>query len=307
MSKKWSIFFLGFATLLVTVFIVTLWWKRPSEGDRGATAPARVSAKTPYADAECPYTFMSWNIANFGRSRSDAEIAFMAAVLQRADIVAVQEVTAGKNFGVQAVAKLANALSRTGTDWDYIVSNPTQPKSPGVERYAFLFKKGTVAINRDDAHLVAELEAAIDREPYALAFHPKKAGHEPLAIFTIHTVPTEKNPMHEVRALVSAGEITASQRTIVAGDFNLGKEKTDPLFHTIGFEGHIAELTSLKRTVVGEKYLLHQYDNIYTKGVRICKTGVVDFVGQHFSPVTDESLGQALKISDHLPVFATFR
>ena len=74
---------------------------------------------------------MSWNIANFGKSRSDDQIAFMAGVLRNADIVAVQEVTAGKDAGVQAVAKLADALSRTGAKWDYIVSDPTAPASTG--------------------------------------------------------------------------------------------------------------------------------------------------------------------------------
>lgn len=70
----------------------------------------------------CPNTFMSWNIANFGRSHSDSEVEVMAHVLATADIVAVQEVTAGKNSGAQAVARLSSALSRTGSEWDYIVS-----------------------------------------------------------------------------------------------------------------------------------------------------------------------------------------
>jgi endonuclease/exonuclease/phosphatase family metal-dependent hydrolase len=249
---------------------------------------------------------MSWNLYNFGRKKSDEDIAFMASILSRADIVAVQEVTAGKDFGVQAVAKLADALSRTGTSWDYIVSDPTvSSDTAGVERYAYLFKSSMVSINRREAHLVNALEGPIDREPYTLLFVPKKV--ETLRIFTIHAVPTAKHPINEVAALVAADELKDTPRAIVAGDFNLGPGSTDKYFESIGYTGHIIGLTSLNRKVKGERYLAHQYDNIYTKGIEVCTAGIVDFVQDSFAPVADESLKRAHRISDHLPVFATFR
>lgn len=262
------------------------------------------STNTP-ANTRCSHKFMSWNLYNFGRKKSDEDIAFMASVLSGADIVAIQEVTAGKDFGVQAVAKLADALSRTGAQWDYIVSDPTEPSSTGVERYAYLFKSSAVTINRREAHLVKALEESIDREPYTLLFAPKKT--ESLRIFTIHTVPTAKHPINEVAALVGADELKDAPRAIVAGDFNLGSESTDKYFESIGYTGHITGLTSLGSEVKGEKYLAHQYDNIYTKGIEVCTAGIVDFVKDSFSPVDNESLKRAHKISDHLPVFATFR
>jgi hypothetical protein len=62
----------------------------------------------------------------------------IANYLRDYDIIAVQEVVAGYG-GVQAVARLADELNRTGTKWDYIISDPTS--SPyKTERYAFIWK-----------------------------------------------------------------------------------------------------------------------------------------------------------------------
>jgi hypothetical protein len=66
---------------------------------------------------------ISWNIANFGQSKSDKTIHYIANYLRDYDIIAVQEVVAGYG-GVQAVARLADELNRTGTKWDYTISDP---------------------------------------------------------------------------------------------------------------------------------------------------------------------------------------
>jgi len=255
---------------------------------------------------ECPNTFVSWNLGNFGAAKTDEAIEIMAQILSSADIVAIQEVTAGKDHGAQAVAKLADALSRTGVDWDYVISDPTQPRSPGVERYAFLFKKKSVTINRRNAHLVAELETPIDREPFALTFELTKSAGV-LTVFTIHTVPTAKHPISEVAALTEAAELRNAKRAIVAGDFNLAPKATDPYFSGIGLTGHVDVRTSLATKLHDGRYVAKQYDNIYTKGVTVCTAGTIDFVGAYFAPVTDDSLGAARKVSDHLPVYVTFQ
>jgi deoxyribonuclease-1-like protein len=255
--------------------------------------------------SDCPYTYVSWNLGNFGKSKSDETIEIMAKILRDADIVAVQEVTAGKLVGAQAVARLAGALSRTGNDWDYVVSDPTQPISPGVERYAYLFKKKSVTFNRDSARLLSALETTIDREPFTVVVTAKSGAQ--ISLFTMHAVPTAKSPIREVRALEDAAELQETTRAIFSGDFNLGKDSTDPSFEKLGFTGYINEKTSIKMKLSADGYLLKQYDNIYAKGVHVCSVGVIDFIKTSFSPVTDESLANARKLSDHLPVFIRFK
>jgi hypothetical protein len=53
------------------------------------------------------------------------------------DIIAVQ-VVAG--YGGEAVARLSDELNRTGSKWDYIISDPTSSSPYKTERYAFIWK-----------------------------------------------------------------------------------------------------------------------------------------------------------------------
>ena len=61
----------------------------------------------------------SWNLQNFGKTKSESEINFVADVLNEFDVVALQEVVAGL-VGVQTVATLACDLNRQGTRVDYL-------------------------------------------------------------------------------------------------------------------------------------------------------------------------------------------
>ena len=88
---------------------------------------------------------ISWNIQNFGRSKSESDsvMKYIASKVKIYDIVVVQEVSTSE-FGAQAVAKLDDLLDRTGTSWDYVVSDPTT--GAGSERYAYLYKKNRVKL-----------------------------------------------------------------------------------------------------------------------------------------------------------------
>jgi endonuclease/exonuclease/phosphatase family metal-dependent hydrolase len=242
---------------------------------------------------------------DMGQSKSQESLEVMASVLKNADVVAIQEVVAGKGFGARKVAELVQVLAQKGQLFDSIVSDPTFPASPGIERYGYLVRKH-ILFSRDEAHLVKALEDTIDREPYALT--AKWKDETTVTFFTIHTVPTKKKPELEVAALPSSDEVKHAARAIFAGDFNLPARATDPVFTQMGYTGNIREKTSLKDKPDAQGgYLLHQYDNIYTKGIHVCESGVIDFVAQYFSPVTQESLHKARDVSDHLPVYIRFK
>src|SRR5690606_28387992 len=78
----------------------------------------------------------SWNLQNFGKSKSDSAIEFIANKVNDFDVVTIVEVVAGPG-GPQAVARLSDALNRKGQKWDYTISDPTSGKA-GTERYACL-------------------------------------------------------------------------------------------------------------------------------------------------------------------------
>ena len=83
---------------------------------------------------------ISWNLENFGKSKTDSAIEFIANTLKYYDIIAIQEEVAGYG-GSQAVAKLSDALNRKGSKWDFTVSDPTSSNnSYKIERYVFIWK-----------------------------------------------------------------------------------------------------------------------------------------------------------------------
>lgn len=58
---------------------------------------------------------LSWNLENFGKSKSKIEIEFIVETVHDYDIIAIQEVVAGYG-GAQAVAQLADELNRKGAN-----------------------------------------------------------------------------------------------------------------------------------------------------------------------------------------------
>jgi deoxyribonuclease-1-like protein len=296
--------------VLLLVGLCIAFWKynhNQTQTDRSTLQQSEISIQKETLSKECGCKFVSWNLANFGKSKSQEELQIIAKIINdsNADVVAVQEVTASKKIGAQTLAKLADELSRRGSKWDYLISDPTAPASPEVERYGYLLRGHSVKTNHDTARLVEELAQAIEREPYTATFELKNC--EAVQVFTIHTVPTEKVPMNEITALVQAKELKESQRAIVAGDFNLGPEMLDAPFARIGFMGHIRHATSLKKMLREGEYFNRQYDNVYTKGLHVCSGGIIDFVQENYSPLTEESYKQAHHLSDHVPVYITFQ
>ena len=76
----------------------------------------------------CQVSICSWNLKDFGDSKSQQEIEYIATTIKRFDIIAIQEIVAGHG-GAQAVARLMDALNRTGSSWDYALSEPTSSVS----------------------------------------------------------------------------------------------------------------------------------------------------------------------------------
>src|SRR5699024_4137060 len=106
---------------------------------------------------------LSWNLENFGKSKSDIEITSIANTVKDFDIVAIQEVVAGDG-GSQTVARLADELNRKGAKWDSTISNPTSSSAYKTERYAFIWKTSKVK-KIGKAWLEIKYHLEIDREP----------------------------------------------------------------------------------------------------------------------------------------------
>lgn len=246
------------------------------------------------------YTLVSWNIQHLGKSKESAEIEIMAKSLREADLVAIQEVVAGYG-GAQAVARLAEALNRTGASWDYRISDPTSSTPHTRERYAFLWKRDRVRlIGR--ASLESNYAEEINREPYKGSF---QIEGKTLSLINFHARPKQKQPEMEVKYFKYYPRLFPEEHLVFLGDFNL--PQTHTVFNPLKKMGYLPALkdqkTSLKKKFSENgQYLANPLDNIFfhPNDVEWVESGVIDFT------LGMDDLTQANQVSNHLPVFIRF-
>lgn len=242
----------------------------------------------------------SWNIQNFGKSKPDSSIQFMAQRLRGFDVVAIVEVVSG-NGGAQAVARLADALNRTGSKWDYVISDPTLSTPGSSERYAFLWKTSQIK-KLGDAWLEKNYSQQIQREPFYCTF---LKDDKKFTIATFHAIPKSKQPETEIKFLQYLPAQYPEKTIIFCGDFNC--PQTHNVFIPLKAQGYtpalVGQRTTLKTKCVNGNCLASEYDNIFfdEKKVECMDSGVLNF-STYFSDVL-----LARRISDHIPVYMEFR
>ncbi|MDC5807979.1 endonuclease/exonuclease/phosphatase family protein [Vibrio europaeus] len=238
---------------------------------------------------------LSWNIKDLGQSKDTHEMQVIASLVADSDVVAIQEVVAGKG-GPEAVARLLVLLREQSSDWMAIVSEKTSGE--GTERYAYLWRSERVdRVDSPVSGLSTELSAGVDREPYVQTFW---IGQQRTTLVNFHAVPTKKEPAHEIVQLKQLPALTSDAPVLVMGDFNLGYE--DEAFEPIrrvGLRSHIRGKTALKMARKDGEHLTHPYDNVFSEHVSICTSGILDFSERY------PTLKAARAISDHSPVWVT--
>ena len=239
----------------------------------------------------------SWNIMNFGKSKSDTELEIIANSIKSYDVIAVQEVVAG-NGGALAVNRLVSILNRKGSKWEYVISNPTTSTNPSSrERYAFMWKPSIVK-KIGNCWLDQNYQKEIDREPYLGTFQYKGKS---FTILSFHAVPKKKNPASEIKYFKFFQSHYPNLNLIFLGDFNCPQSHS--VFLPIKKTGFLSvfhkQKTSLRQICINNDCLASEYDNIFYKvnKIKVLKSGVVHFYKSFFS------LKDARKISDHIPIW----
>jgi len=238
---------------------------------------------------------LTWNLENFGKSKSDSTITFVANTIKDYDLVAVQEVVAGYG-GAQAVAKLADELNRKGSKWDYVVSDPTSSSAYKTERYAFLWKTSKVKkIGR--AWLEQKYHLEIDREPYYCTF---EYNGKQFTLANFHAITKSKQPETEIKYFKFLPAEYPNLNLIFIGDFNCPQSHT--VFNPLRKMGYKCvfenQKTSLKKDCDGNNCLASEFDNIWYNEAKVTmKNSKALLFYQSFT-----SLKEARKISDHIPI-----
>src|SRR5690606_28066421 len=157
--------------------------------------------------------------------------------------------------------RLADALNRKGSKWDYAISEPTSSSAYKTERYAYIWK--TQKLRKvGETWLEKKYHQEIDREPYYIRLE-QNGKHFTLVNF--HAITKSKQPETEVKYFKFLPELYSKDNLIFCGDFNLPQQHS--VFNPIKKMGYQPILknqkTSLKISCKDGECLASEFDNIF--------------------------------------------
>jgi endonuclease/exonuclease/phosphatase family metal-dependent hydrolase len=277
----------------------------------------------------------TWNLRAFGgltkkwRAGADdspkrdyGDLAFIAEIVSRFDVTAVQEVRGD-------LRALRHLLKLLGPDWGFTLTDVTKGNAGNNERMAFLFDSRRVKPSGLACELVVPVEAdparisagAFNRQfartPYAVSF---LASGQTLILVTLHIdYGSRQERTDELTAIAHwlAGwaeqEDTWNHNLIALGDFNIDR-RGDPLYEAFTSTGltPAPALNSVPRTIF-QSGRDNFYDQIawFTdpgKGplttLPCANAGSFDFVPLLQGDLNLTSL--SWKLSDHYPLWVEF-
>jgi len=242
---------------------------------------------------------LSWNLENFGKSKSDSELNYIAKTISNYDIIALQEIVAGQG-GAQTVAKLAQLLNEKGAKWDYRISNPTSSSSYKTERYAFIWKTHKARL-KDKPWLEQKYNLEIDREPYFGTF---EIDRKTITLVNFHAITKKMQPETEIKYFKFLPNQYPNLNLVFLGDFNCPEKHS--VFIPLKKMGYASILknqkTTLKQKCKNDICLASEFDNIFYKNasLKVSNAGIIKFYEDF------DSLQNARKVSDHIPVWFEF-
>jgi len=284
----------------------------------------------------------TWNIREFDSGRyglrSDESYFYIAEILSRFDLIAVQEL----RQGLYPLQRLQRIL---GSWWDFIVTDVTLGTSGNSERMAYIFDRRKVSFTGLAAELVLPKKTGATEEPLQFARSPYvagfKAGWAYLTLLTAHiyygkSVAVEPRRLQEITDFAQTvakhadkyssapqyepGKPGDPGNLIMLGDFNIFSRQ-DATMQAITSAGFVvpAELQQVPGSNVDKN---KHYDQIayYQRlsGMRTTgRAGVFDFFehvyqdASAYEPVRN-GRGRSFKewrtyqMSDHLPMWIEF-
>jgi exonuclease III len=187
---------------------------------------ASLDREIPAKTATDTLLLATWNIRKFGDNRSNESLHYLAEVMSRFDLIAIQEVSAS----MEGLQKLVSLL---GHNWDYIVTDCTEGESGLMERMAFVYDRCKVFFRKMAGELVLPQKDLIGddnlqfaRTPFTVSF---QAGWFKVILATVHifygkNVKVDQRRLNEISAVakfISDRARKENENYILLGDFNI--------------------------------------------------------------------------------------
>lgn len=271
---------------------------------RGQTAPdaAEPGAVLPQVQRTAgTIRVATFNIQVFGQKKvSEPRVrSLLVEILRHFDVIAVQEIRSEHEFLQQFV----DVLNSNGRHYDFVIG-PRLGRTNSKEQYAFIFDTASIEIDRSALYTVSDPDDLLHREPLVGWFRVR--GPPPEQAFTFSLVDIHTDPDETGRELDALAEVFRAVRddgrheddVILLGDLNVDD-------HHLGRLGQLPAIHWAVSGVATNTRGTKLYDNIIFSQVATTeytgRWGVFDMI-REFNLTVDE----ALKISDHMPVWAEF-
>jgi endonuclease/exonuclease/phosphatase family metal-dependent hydrolase len=269
----------------------------PSAATTSGSVPPRVGETIRVA---------TWNIQAFGEAKlaDPSAMHVIVPVLRNFDVIAIQEVRAQNQNVLPELVALLNAGGQH--HYDYCLG-PRLGRSTSKEQYAFIFDMASIEVDRNQLYTVDDPDDLLHREPLVGWFRARLADPQQaqlaftFSLVNVHTDPDEVDRELDVLddvLFAVQGDRRREDDTIVLGDFNVNDRNLRELGKVSGLAWIVSNTPTNTRATA-------QYDNIF-----YLRTATPEFTGRggvyDFLREFNLTLEQAVKVSDHLPVWAEF-
>jgi len=273
----------------------------PRESD-GTTGSQEAGVAAPRVERQGgTIRICSFNIQVFGEKKlADPRVrSLLAEIIRHFDVVAIQEVRSKQ----EVLPQFVDAINSTGRHYDYVIG-PRLGRTVSKEQYAFVFDTASMEVDRTALYTVADPDDRLHREPLVGWFRVR--GPPPEQAFTFSLVDIHTDPDETSQELDALADVFRAVRddgrgeddVILLGDLNVDD-------HHLGRLGQISQIRWAVSGVATNTRGSKLYDNIiFSEAATTEYTGrwsVFDMI-REFNLTVDE----ALKVSDHMPVWAEF-
>ncbi|MCH2181402.1 MAG: endonuclease/exonuclease/phosphatase family protein [Mariniblastus sp.] len=269
---------------------------------------SRINASVPASLASHPrpankLLIASFNIQVFGKSKlaKPDVMSVIVHTIRQFDIVAIQEIR-GKDDNI--LPDLVEMLNSDGSRYQFVIG-PRLGRSVSTEQYAFVFDSNRVEHDPTSTGTIQDPRDLMHREPLVARFRSRTQVPDRAFSFWLVNVHTDPDDVPtEIAALADVFEVMQRARpyeddVILLGDLNASERQM----------GRFARMPGLHWVVGGgvttNTRQTKAYDNVlfYTPST-------VEFTGRWgvfgLESVFRLTREQALRVSDHLPVWAEF-
>jgi endonuclease/exonuclease/phosphatase family metal-dependent hydrolase len=248
----------------------------------------------------------TWNIQVFGEAKlaDPAAMQAIVAVLKNFDLVAIQEIRAQSQDVLPQLVAMLNADGQY--QYDYVIG-PRLGRTSSKEQYAFVFDMASIEVDRYQLYTINDQDDLLHREPLVGWFRARLTPDKQAQAFTFSMVNIHTDPDEVDRELNALDDVFFAVRddgrneddVILLGDVNVNEKN-------LGELGKIAGLTWVVANTPTNTRGDAQYDNLFFHSTATPeftgRGGVFDFMRAYNLKLEE----QALKVSDHLPVWAEF-